>query len=748
MARSTGGRAVVELLAPVGNRDHLVAAVSAGADAVYFGGPKYSARAYAGNFSLSELQEAIDYCHAYGVKVYLAINTLFKEDELEEAYRYALEMWNSGADALIVTDPGLMHRLRFHPMIERHASTQCSIHHPWEASFYARQGIKRAILARELQQDEITRISKVIESEIFIHGALCISYSGKCLMSSARGERSGNRGRCAQPCRLKCRVQVGASVSEEGHLLSPKDLQSFPYLDTVIQAGVHSLKIEGRMRSAAYVFETVKLYRAVLNGEKADPQKLYTSFCREGYHPGYFFKKPDHDLMATHLAKHTGVLLGTGGDVIKLQTDIAVGDGITNLESGFSLERIVRANQVVKQAYAGDLVEIYPKKYQQGDLLFKNHDQAHQQEIAERLSKPYARPVQIPVQVRFEAGKPLHIAWGEMKVQGAVVQLARNAPLSEDRVRKALEKRADTPFELQVTFTQFESGFLPVSQLNAVRRLCVEKLEQEAQIRRSERQHVERTTLKPAHPFQDLVIVRKGEQLRQLTSGFTAVLDPFMRDPGCLKRRDVEQYERPCLIFIPSVLRENVDEVLKWINRLKHVIGIYTSNVAMLSRYEGIKIGDYKLNLMNSDGLSFYPIDAAVPSEELNRRELSMLAHKERFIPLLYGRLEMMITDYCLSKQGEPCQTTCLEPVTLIDRYAERSPILHDVYCRSHVYNSKIKNLLDRRQAFEEMGYRSFVVEFTTEDGTTVAKVLEALAGGEPYLSPDFTRGHYLRGVL
>lgn len=739
---------MIELLAPAGNREHLIAAVNAGADAVYLGGPKYSARAYAGNFTLHELQEAIDYSHIYGVKVYLAINTLLKEHELEEAYGYALEMWNCGADALIVTDPGLMQRLSVHPEIEKHASTQCSIHHTWEALFYASKGIKRAILARELQGSEIARIAQVIDTEIFVHGALCISYSGKCLMSAARGERSGNRGRCAQPCRLTYRLQVGDKLSEEGHLLSPKDLESFPYITDVLRTGVRSLKIEGRMRSAAYVYETVKLYRAVLQGEKAHPERLYTSFNREGYHPGYFFKKPDHDLMASRLAKHTGIPLGEAGDQIRLKTDLGVGDGITNLEGGFRVERLVRANQVVQQAFCGELVEIYPKKYKKGETLYKNYDKAQQQEVAAQLTRPFARALQIPVRVCFQAGKALGIESDQLHVEGALVQEALKAPLSLERVQSALEKKGDTPFQLNVSFTAFEAGFMPIAQLNEARRLFIEKMERARKVRRQESVKKQGEILKPHKTLEHLVIFRKQEQLQELPDGYRAVLDPFMRDPGSITRLDVERYERPCLVFIPAILRENLDEVLEWLQSLEHVLGIYTSNVAMLSRYEGLKIGDYKLNLMNSEALNFYPVDGALPSEELNQAEWAALDKKEHFMPLLYGRLEMMITDYCLSKKGEPCIGTCRKPISLIDRYNERSPILHDVYCRSHLYNSKTKNILDRREELENMGYSRFVVEFTTEDGDTAKSVVEAFSQGKSYQSPEFTRGHYLRGVL
>ena len=239
----------IELLAPVGNMESLIAAVQCGADAVYLGGINFSARAYAGNFDDDKIEEAIDYCHLYGLKVYITMNTLIKENEMKEAFDYAKKLYSFGTDALIVQDAGLAHLLKnYLPDFELHASTQMTVHNVEGALFYKNLGFKRIVLARELSLKEVKNISNNynIETEIFIHGALCICYSGQCLMSSIIGGRSGNRGRCAQPCRMKYTlINKFNNKKKSCYALSPKDICTIENINEIIETGTASLKIEG-----------------------------------------------------------------------------------------------------------------------------------------------------------------------------------------------------------------------------------------------------------------------------------------------------------------------------------------------------------------------------------------------------------------------------------------------------------------------------------------------------------------------
>ena len=258
----------IEVLAPAGTIESLYAAINKGADAVYLGGNKFSARAYASNFDNENMQKAIDYAHSYGVKIYVTINTILKENEIEEAVRYVGYLYEIGADALIIQDLGLFKRIKEeYPDLELHASTQMTIHNGEAAIYFKEKGFHRLVLSREMTIEEIKHISTDlnIETEMFVHGAICVSYSGQCLMSSIIGGRSGNRGRCAQPCRMEYTLKGEKSGEQKGHLLSPKDMCTIDDVKDIVESGTHSLKIEGRMKRPEYVAGVVDNYRKAVD---------------------------------------------------------------------------------------------------------------------------------------------------------------------------------------------------------------------------------------------------------------------------------------------------------------------------------------------------------------------------------------------------------------------------------------------------------------------------------------------------
>ena len=281
---------MMELLAPAGDRDALEAAVNAGADAVYLGLTRLNARRGAGNFDESALEAACLFCHERGVKVYVTVNTLVKDQEMDQLEQIAQALWRARADAAIVQDLGAAWALgRMLPELPLHASTQMAIHNRQGVAFLRKQGFARAILARELSYEEIAQCAgEGVPVEVFGHGALCVACSGQCLFSSLVGGRSGNRGLCAQPCRLPYRLE-GPLCQAAGDWLSPKDLCTIDSLPRLAQAGVASLKLEGRLKGADYVYKVTSLYRLALDGEKVDPALLRQVFNRgytQGYGPG------------------------------------------------------------------------------------------------------------------------------------------------------------------------------------------------------------------------------------------------------------------------------------------------------------------------------------------------------------------------------------------------------------------------------------------------------------------------------
>ncbi|MEA4825238.1 MAG: peptidase U32 family protein [Clostridium sp.] len=389
----------IELLAPAGSMESIYAAVQNGADAVYIGGTKFSARAYASNFDEENMIRALEYCHLYNVKVYVALNILIKEEEVNEALEYIKFLYKIGVDALIIQDTGIAELIkRNFPDFEIHASTQMTVHNGEGAILLNELGFKRIVLSRELSLKEIKYISKDlgIETEVFIHGALCICYSGQCLMSSIIGGRSGNRGRCAQPCRLPYEIINKKSGSiKKGYILSPKDICTLENIKDIIESGASSIKIEGRMKRPEYVAGVVSAYRKAIDEAyntlgvsdskanskdnalekfnlQSEEKKLLQLFNRQGFSKAYMYGNVGKDMMAYNLPKNTGVMLGKVNKdlTIKLEENINLQDGIRFGEDGFTIFKIVKGSENVSKAVRGDIVKLKPTKYKAGDILY------------------------------------------------------------------------------------------------------------------------------------------------------------------------------------------------------------------------------------------------------------------------------------------------------------------------------------------------------------------------------------------
>ena len=449
----------VEILAPAGTMESLVAAINKGADAVYLGGNKFSARAYASNFDNDNMLKAVDYAHSYDVKIYVTLNTILKENEIEEAVRYVGYLYEIGVDALIIQDLGLLKRIKEEfPLMEVHASTQMTIHNGEAAVYFKDKGFHRIVLSREMTLEEIKYISKdlAIETEMFVHGAICVAYSGQCLMSSMIGGRSGNRGRCAQPCRMEYTLKGEHSGETKGHLLSPKDMCTIEDVEDIVDTGVYSLKIEGRMKRAEYVAGVVDNYKKavdkVLYNNKYDDQagkrQLLQLFNRSGFTNAYLKKNTGKDMMSFNSPKNSGISLGVvdkNGDIV-IKEDLNVGDGIRYRDKGFTLSKILYKGNEVKSAKRGDKVKLYPIDYKKGDELFKSLNKQLFDELEEYL-KPYTKKIALNAIVDFSVDKPVTIRINYKgnfyEVQGEVVQKAEKRPLDQERIKEALKKSGD-----------------------------------------------------------------------------------------------------------------------------------------------------------------------------------------------------------------------------------------------------------------------------------------------------------------
>lgn len=519
----------IELLAPAGSLDILRTAVHAGADAIYIGGEAYSARAGARNFTQEEMIEGIRYAHFYQKKVLIAANTLVKDKEIWAYLSYLEFLAQERPDAIIIQDLGLIDiTRRYLPDLAIHASTQLTISNQYGVQKLKEMGIKRVVLARELTLDEIQSIKKAhpdIELEVFIHGAQCICYSGQCLMSSMIGGRSGNRGQCAQPCRLP--YQLNFNQGEvKGNLISPKDLYGLPLIEQLVAAGVNTLKIEGRLKNKNYVYQTVSSYRAAIDeyylaqGQdakgKAGPiivkniddyndfinkdkrsQKIAQTFNRE-FSSAYLLGPLGADLISLARHNNKGSLIGK---VVKYQpqlrklslevnSDLVLGDGIyidaVGGGMGFSLDKIWLKGQEVSEVREPTRIDVNINSRQlvqlkKGDLVYKSFDK----ELAEEIeSADEAKKIGISFNLFASLGQPLTLKFtDEDGYQGQIIdeylaQEARKHPTSSDMIRDQLGRLGDSPYylvELSVNLDKGNDLMVPASVLNRIRRAAVEE---------------------------------------------------------------------------------------------------------------------------------------------------------------------------------------------------------------------------------------------------------------------------------
>ncbi len=515
----------VELLSPVGDFECLKAAVQNGADSVYFGGSLFNARASASNFNYEELEKVINYCALRNVKTHLTLNTLIKDSEMEEAINLAKQAYELGIDALIVQDIGLAKQLmKLFPDLPIHASTQMTIHNLEGVQELEKLGYSRVVLSRELSLQEIEYIcnNSKIEIETFIHGALCICYSGQCLFSSMVGGRSGNRGRCAQPCRLpyelieenKNKIKTSEKTIDKGYLLSPRDLCSLDYIPSLINAGVQCFKIEGRLKSPEYVATVTRIYRKyidmVLNEQEytvdeKDVLELKQIFNRGGFSSGHLANSANHNLIYKEKPNNMGIYIGNvagynkikGHIKLQLNSNIAIGDAISfeKENTKYTVSELMLNQSNILSAGIGKKVTIGRMKgnIHLGDKVFKLSSK-DQIDTARKSYESENKKIQlkcnmtvrknIPITMQVEVLSPKNKLYKNLsvKIQSDLVPEASiNAPITEDRILSQLTKTNNTVFEFTDIHINLENDvFIPsIKKLNEIRRMALSKIENE-----------------------------------------------------------------------------------------------------------------------------------------------------------------------------------------------------------------------------------------------------------------------------
>ena len=488
-----------ELLAPAGSVEALYAAVHAGCDAVYLSGKKYGARSFANNFSDSEIIDAVKYCHLYGVKVYVTVNTIIYENEVDDFINYVDFLHSNNVDAIIMQDLGMIDLVRkMYPNLEVHISTQAHVHNLEGVKFFEELGVKRVVLARETSIDDIKRIRQNcdVDIEVFVHGALCISYSGQCLMSSLIGGRSGNRGACAGCCRLPYDLVVDDKViNRDKYLLSTRDLMTLDHVGELVHAGIDSFKIEGRMKRPEYVYLVVSLYRKAIDSyfelgyvdiNSFDIKEMKKLFNRE-FTSGFLFN--EKYIVNQKRPNHIGIEIGKvidykkGKVFIKLSDDLNINDGIRIVgvrDVGQIITRMSVNGVSVKSGHSGDIVSFFCDDVRKNSIVLKTTDYEQLNNINNKI-KECVRKVSISGLIRLNEGKPLYFELfdGKNRVSYSMgmVECAKKVPISRDQIIKQISRLGDTVFSLdKIDVIMDDFIFVPVSILNDLRRKTVELL--------------------------------------------------------------------------------------------------------------------------------------------------------------------------------------------------------------------------------------------------------------------------------
>lgn len=738
-----------ELLSPAGNMETLKIAVRAGCDAVYVGGKKFGARAYAANFSNEELKEAVFYCHLHDVKLYVTLNTMIYESELEEAKEYLFFLYRIHVDAVIMADLGLMRIARdCFPNLEVHASTQCHTHNANQLELLKLLNVKRVVLARELSKDEIAHLPKDMDFEVFIHGALCISYSGQCLFSSLLLHRSGNRGECAGICRLPFKLlKNGEQVLTEGdYLLSTRDLNTSSSFHELLELPIKSFKIEGRMKNPAYVGYLTNMYRSLLDCYEKNQQRTLSLeeeqsmavLFNRGFTKGKLFSSRDQDYMNQKVSNHQGIFLGKVLQVTKKQVKILLthslvqGDGIRFSEEnkGMMVNFLYdESGKLIHEAKKGEIVFVDNKVgILKSKTVLKTIDSVLENHILEFPEKKI--PVSMKACVSLENGFLLELFLRDKKVsvQKNIVFPAKNAPITESKVREQLSKLGSTPFELDnIEITMGEKVFINIRDLNEIRREAVMTL---------------------LHEFQkyDEVVVQEDDRSVPIISNSLGIFASVQKEEQLTSLIDlvvagiyVSDYE----LFQKYRSYDNVF----WRSNRVNKYGNYPSAQKVLVGETGAMVAydnvsqssDYFFNVANhatADFLLSRGIERICLSVEMPDSELELLMNQypngNPFELLVYGRVEVMVLEHCLLrmnvKHDGPCQV-CKEKdiYALQDRNQAIYPIIVDESHRTHLYYHTPRNLLLSIRKYYDMGITNFRLDFVDEDVSMVRSIVKKL---------------------
>lgn len=798
----------VELLSPAGDFDCVRAAVQNGADAIYLGASSFSARASAKNFSLEELEKAINYAHIRNVKVHLALNTLIKNSEFSEALSIAEKAYELGIDAIIVQDLGLATMLtNSFPKLPIHASTQMGVHTLNGVQAAERLGLKRVVLARELSLSEIEYICRnsKLEIETFVHGALCISYSGQCLFSSMVGGRSSNRGKCAQSCRLPYQLLENDTVIDNGHLLSPRDLCGLDFIPSLIEAGVMSFKIEGRLKSPEYVATVTRIYRKYIDLyfssnpyeiNLKDRKDLLQVFNRGNFSTGHLSKEANLDFVFKEKPSNIGIYIGNvshfdnqkGHVTLNLNDAIAIGDSITfeNEPTKYRISELMFQEKNIPFACDNEVVTIGRMKgnIKPGDKIYKITSKVLSDSARLTFSGKEIKKIKLNCKISIKKGLPITVFAKPDRDYDSYKNIsvnitsnispieAINHPVTKEKIISQFTKTNDTPFEFaKIDIDLDDNLYIPkISEINALRRTVLEKLESLVCLKFTRIPvDIPKKTFKEKPHYSPKVSLLLRELNLEYDYSLLEAVDRiyiplnFFNNPKYKDCISTLNSKFDTYIYMPSIITLNysniMDNIIAEALSSYNIKGFVFSNIRSLynmKKQEYKKydyISNYTLNVYNNYSafeLARMGVNSITLSPELNKSDIQNMqcdANKELIV---YGRLRLMSTKYCFLGKSNNCYPTCQlrckakqNKYFFKDRLGLRFRIIPDnVQGINSIYNSKILSI-----DFKDLNIDYVRIDILEENLEEINNIIKTVKSGKRLEGPNYTNGHMNRNV-
>ena len=788
---------MIELLSPVGDFDCLKAAVQNGADAVYFGANSFSARAFASNFDDNTLEQAINYAKVRGVKTNLTLNTLIKNDEMYNAIALAKKAYEFGIDAIIVQDLGLAkYLIKNFPGLPVHASTQMSVHNLDGVIALQKMGFSRVVLSRELSLKEIEYICKNsdVEIEVFVHGALCISYSGQCLFSSMVGGRSGNRGKCAQPCRLPYDLLENDKIIDKGYLLSPRDLCGLEFLPQLIKSGVNCLKIEGRMKTPEYVATVTRIYRKYIDlAEKnisfeideIDKQDLLQVFNRGGFSNGHLDSNSNQKLIYPQKSNNMGIFLGTisnfnsnqGHISFTTESKLHVGDKICvenkkHETSLYTISELMLNNKNIKEANLGDKIKIGRMKgnISVGDKIYKLSDKFLTSSAIDTLDKEL-RKINLTCEMTVKLNSPISLKVYDENISVEIIsdiipEIALKSPITKERLISQLCKTNNTPYNFQnIIINLGENLFISsIGGINELRRQALNKFEEKyiSSFKRNLDIDFKFEPLSRLHSAKKLSLllnIINPNYDYSLLHGVSRIYIPFK---FFLNKEFSNIISKICnsfdtFIYMPTIIRDNynnlINKNLPQILNTYKISGFVLSNIGhfeLLKNYKNYEfICNYTFNIFNSLSSCELPVNTITLSPELNKIDIENFKTNKNVELIVYGKTPLMTSNYCLLGKSNKCYSSCSHKCNSSNKYYLKDrlgflfrAIPDNIQTVTTIYNSKITSI-----EHKSLNIDYARIDILDEDISEINNIIDIVSSGNKLEGNIYTNGNFNKEI-